>query len=117
MKKSLTIVSMIFLIALLAACSSKTAANNFNGTWEKANGELGVCWDSFTFSGKDSFEIKNSRVQGGESSSGTYKLVGGTKYQFDYGMGYDTFNIEVKDNLMKVQRSSNNIVCKYNKEK
>jgi major membrane immunogen (membrane-anchored lipoprotein) len=117
MKKSLVITSIIFLSALLAACSSKTAANNFNGTWEKANGESGICWDSFTFSGKDSFEIKNSRVQGGEHSSGTYKLIEGTKYQFDYGMGSDMFNIEIKGNTMKVQRSSNTIVCKYNKAK
>jgi hypothetical protein len=115
MKKALILSSIVILATSLVACGSKK--DQLNGTWKKAKGESSVCRDSFTFSEKNTFEIKNSRLQGGERSSGTYKLVEDNKYQFDYGMGYDTFNIDVKGNTMKVSISGDDLVCKYKKAK
>lgn len=116
MKKSLLILSTIALTSILGACSNETSSN-FNGTWEKAKGESSICSDSFTFSGKDAFEIQNSRIQGGETSSGTYKHLQKDQYQFNYGMGYDTFKIDVNGNTMDVTLLGHNSVCKYNKAK
>ena len=112
MKKFLTLTTMTIL---LTACSSETSSNSFNGTWEKADGEPSVCRDSFTFSGENNFQIQNSRVQGGETSSGTYKHIEKNDYQFDYGGGYDSFNIEVNDDTMSVQMAGSDNVCEYNK--
>ncbi len=113
MKKVL--VPSIMIVLSLAACSDNKATNTFNGTWEKADGEPSVCRDSFTFKGEDTFEIQNSRVQGGERSSGTYKHVENNDYKFDYGGVSDMFNIEIKDDVMNVQMSGSDNVCKYNK--
>jgi len=112
MKKFLTLTTMAIL---LTACSNETSSNSFNGTWEKADGEPSVCRDSFTFLGENNFQIQNSRVQGGETSSGTYKNIENNDYQFDYGGGYDSFNIEVNDDTMSVQMAGSDNVCEYNK--
>lgn len=113
MKKILAILTMT---VLLAGCGGESeTSNSFNGTWEKADGEPSVCRDSFTFKGENSFQIQNSRVQGGESSSGTYKHVENNDYQFDYGGGYDIFSIEENDNTMNVQMAGSDNVCEYNK--
>lgn len=113
--KKLLVPSSIMIVLSLAACSDNKTANIFNGTWEKAVGEANVCRDSFTFKGANNFEIQNSRVQGGENSSGTYKHIENNDYQFDYGGVSDMFNIEVTDNIMNVQMSGSDNVCKYNK--
>lgn len=104
---------------LLVACSNKTNSSMLNGTWEKATGEASVCRDSYTFSGENSFQIQNSRIQGGENSSGTYDHVEGNEYQFNYGAGYDTFYIELNNNnTMNVQfQNKDNATCKYEKVK
>ncbi|MFD4932143.1 hypothetical protein ACFWMS_25270 [Peribacillus butanolivorans] len=117
MKKMLMISTMAALV--LAACGEenvdKTASSSWNGTWEKIDGEKSVCRDSFTFKGENNFEIQNSRVQGGEHSSGTYKHIENNDYEFDYGGGSDNFIITVEGDTMKAQLSSSDNVCEYKK--
>ncbi|MED4587875.1 hypothetical protein [Priestia flexa] len=117
MRKSTLTAAIIALV--LSACGSNgvSGSNSFNGTWEKAEGEPAVCRDSFTFKGDNVFEIQNSRAQGGETSSGTYKNVEENDYQFDYGGASDMFTIEIEGNSMTAQMAGSKNVCKYNKEK
>ncbi|WP_350301390.1 hypothetical protein [Peribacillus frigoritolerans] len=112
MKKMLMISTMAALV--LAACGEEKAPS-WKGTWKKKDGEKSVCRDSFTFKGENNFEIQNSRVQGGEQSSGTYKHIENNDYEFDYGGGFDNFTIIVEKNTMKVQLSGKDIICEYNK--
>ncbi|MBT2281680.1 hypothetical protein J7E51_27890 [Priestia megaterium] len=115
MKKIMVVTATAMLF--LSACGSKetTGAEALNGKWEKADGEPAVCRDSFTFKGEDTFEIQNSRAQGGESSSGNYKNIEGDDYQFDYGGGSDMFTLKVDGDTMTAQMSGSKNICKYNK--
>lgn len=116
MKKIVLFSTMALLV--LTACGKEksfTSSLDWNGTWEKLDGENSVCRDSFTFKGDNTFEIQNSRTQGGERSSGTYEAIEGNDYQFDYGGGSDIFNISFEEETMKVQLSGKDTVCNYNK--
>jgi hypothetical protein len=114
MKNSLLILSTIVLTSILGACSS---VQNFNGTWIKAKGESVICRDSFTFSGSDAFTVHDSVAQGGNTYSGVYKQLKGDQYQFNYGIGYNLFNIAENGNTLNVSMPGSNMVCKYNKVK
>jgi hypothetical protein len=114
MKKSLLILSTIVLTSILGACSKDT---NFNGTWVRAKGESVICRDSFTFSGSNNFTVQDSSAQGGHKYSGVYKHLDGDQYQFDYGIGNNTFKIDVNGNTMDVTLLGQDSVCKYNKAK
>ncbi|MBU8855383.1 MULTISPECIES: hypothetical protein [Priestia] len=116
MKKAMAITATAMI--LLSACGSKetTGPEAFNGKWEKADGEPAVCRDSFSFKGEDTFEIQNSRTQGGETSTGTYKKIEGDDYQFDYGGGSDMFTIKIDGDTMTAQMSGSKNICKYNKK-
>ncbi|MFS0600199.1 hypothetical protein AB1L16_26355 [Peribacillus frigoritolerans] len=59
---------------VLAACGEEKAPS-WKGEWKNSGGDKRVCRKSFTFKGENNFEIQNSRVQGGEQSSGTYKGI------------------------------------------
>ncbi|CAH0277181.1 hypothetical protein SRABI96_03868 [Peribacillus sp. Bi96] len=110
MKKMLMISTMAVLV--LAACGEEKA-QSWKGTWKKVDEENSVCRDSFIFKGENNFEIQNSRVQGGEQSSGTYKHIENNDYEFDYGGGSNNFTIIVEKNTMKVQLADT--ICEYNK--
>ena len=109
MKKMMIMTASAML--LLSACGSKESA--LNGKWVKVKDEKAVCRDSFTFKGEDTFEYQNSRLQGSEHATGTYKKVEGDDYQFDYGGGYDTFTIKVDGDTMTAQMGGSDNVCKY----
>lgn len=110
-----TMITTASVMLLLSACGSKESG--LNGEWVKADGEDTVCRDSFTFKGEDTFEYQNSRAQGSEHATGTYKNVEGDDYQFDYGGGYDTFTLKLDGDTMTAQMSGSERVCKYNKSK
>jgi hypothetical protein len=112
MKKVLMISAMSALV--LAACGEKKAPS-WKGEWKNTGGEKSVCRKSFTFKGENNFEIQNSRVQGGEQSSGTYKHIESNDYEFDYGGGSDNFTIIVEKNTMKVHSSGKDTICEYTK--
>jgi hypothetical protein len=110
MKKLLVLSTMSLL---LAACSSGNS-NSLDGSWEKVGDDAG-CRESFTFSGENNFEVQNSRLQGGETLTGTYTNTEGNDYTFNYGQGTNNFTIEVNDNSMNVQLQGSDNVCEYTK--
>lgn len=112
------VMTSAFLLLIVTACSSSNEETNseLDGKWVVAAEQPGACRASFQFSGENNFQIKNSRLQGEETSSGTYELVEGNEYQFDYGGGKDTFYIDLEDEKMKVQMSGSENICEYNKE-
>ncbi|MEX6701748.1 hypothetical protein ABS315_19330 [Peribacillus frigoritolerans] len=59
---------------VLAACGEEKAPS-WKGEWKNSGGDKRVCRKSFTFKGENNFEIQNSRVQGGEQSSGTISIL------------------------------------------
>ncbi|WP_249596621.1 hypothetical protein [Peribacillus frigoritolerans] len=90
-------------------------APSWKGEWKNTGGEKSVYRKSFTFKGENNFEIQNSRVQGGEQYSGTYKHIESNDYEFDYGGGSDNITIIVEKNTMKVHSSGKDNICEYTK--
>lgn len=95
---------------VLAACGEEKAPS-WKGEWKNTGGEKSVCRKSFTFKGENNIEIQNSRVQGGEQSSGTYKHIESNDYEFDYGGGSDNFTIIIEKNTMKVHSSGKDTIA------
>lgn len=114
--KKLVVISSFLLLTVTACSSEEGASSKLNGKWVVAAEQPGACRAYFNFSGENSFQIKNSKLQGEETSSGTYELVEGNEYQFDYGSAKDTFYIDLEDEQLKVQMSDSKNICEYNKD-